>query len=349
MREESPPPNTDQLRSEPTLIEDDDSSANPRECRRLSIAFTPDHTGMNDTLELFQYNALEIEGDGIRLLQLNTRNGRVECSLETFDLNDCPKYDAVSYAWGPKSPGKVIVVNGGTLSVSENLWSFLKNVDSITWSQNSLLPISRARYLWVDQICIDQSTIREKNHQVQQMGDIFSSAEQVLVWLGSGMGEEKGVLRILSGLREVSKAVPGPDEEPALKNPDLIPAEREAFDILFSQTYWSRLWVVQEILVAKAAILCFGAHFMHVEELTDFHVVRIGSDVRAFTDHPLERRPWISILLYRLLPTLGADQYTPEQTRMTLLSILGSFASMDCENPRDKIYGLLAIVPEEQQ
>jgi hypothetical protein len=38
--------------------------------------------------------------------------------------------------------------------------------------------------MWVDSICIDQNTTSERNHQVKQMGDIYSQAATVLVWLG---------------------------------------------------------------------------------------------------------------------------------------------------------------------
>jgi hypothetical protein len=42
----------------------------------------------------------------------------------------------------------------------------------------------RIRTLWIDGICIDQSSTEEKNHQVALMRDIYSSAYSVVVWLG---------------------------------------------------------------------------------------------------------------------------------------------------------------------
>jgi hypothetical protein len=37
---------------------------------------------------------------------------------------------------------------------------------------------------WIDTLCINQTDSREKTHQVGFMGQVFSSAESVLVWVG---------------------------------------------------------------------------------------------------------------------------------------------------------------------
>ncbi|CAO2649967.1 Nn.00g012590.m01.CDS01 [Neocucurbitaria sp. VM-36] len=42
----------------------------------------------------------------------------------------------------------------------------------------------RHRALWIDQIAIDQTNVAERNAQVAIMGDIFATAETVVVWLG---------------------------------------------------------------------------------------------------------------------------------------------------------------------
>ncbi|KAF2452112.1 hypothetical protein P171DRAFT_321969, partial [Karstenula rhodostoma CBS 690.94] len=43
--------------------------------------------------------------------------------------------------------------------------------------------------LWIDAFCIDQSNIRELNHQVAQMRDIYAAADSVIVWLGSDVDD----------------------------------------------------------------------------------------------------------------------------------------------------------------
>ncbi len=40
------------------------------------------------------------------------------------------------------------------------------------------------RTLWIDAICINQKDIAEKSFQIELMRDIYSSAEEVSMWLG---------------------------------------------------------------------------------------------------------------------------------------------------------------------
>ena len=41
-----------------------------------------------------------------------------------------------------------------------------------------------SRLVWIDAICIDQSSIPERNQQVTHMGEIYTKARRVAVWLG---------------------------------------------------------------------------------------------------------------------------------------------------------------------
>jgi hypothetical protein len=42
----------------------------------------------------------------------------------------------------------------------------------------------KRRILWIDAICIDQSSMDERNQQVELMGDVYSKARRVILWLG---------------------------------------------------------------------------------------------------------------------------------------------------------------------
>jgi hypothetical protein len=39
--------------------------------------------------------------------------------------------------------------------------------------------------VWIDQICIDQKSLAERSAQVKLMGEIYTRAANVLVWLGA--------------------------------------------------------------------------------------------------------------------------------------------------------------------
>ncbi|RKK85082.1 hypothetical protein BFJ69_g1783 [Fusarium oxysporum] len=61
-----------------------------------------------------------------------------------------------------------------TLSITESLHEAL-------WH---LRKPDEDRVLWVDALCIDQTNIKERGHQVSRMGEIYKKADKVIVWLG---------------------------------------------------------------------------------------------------------------------------------------------------------------------
>lgn len=40
------------------------------------------------------------------------------------------------------------------------------------------------RVIWIDQICINQSDVEEKSHQVALMSHIYKYCKEVFLWLG---------------------------------------------------------------------------------------------------------------------------------------------------------------------
>ncbi|KAF2442584.1 HET-domain-containing protein, partial [Karstenula rhodostoma CBS 690.94] len=120
--------------------------------------------------QCYIYEPLQYREGEIRLLKI-LPGARPSCTIEHFLLQSAPRYKAVSYRWGTGPLFKEILMNNYPIKISDNLFDFLSQ---------------RASILWIDQLCIDQSSISEKNHQVAQMGAIYSKALQILVWLGNG-------------------------------------------------------------------------------------------------------------------------------------------------------------------
>jgi hypothetical protein len=46
----------------------------------------------------------------------------------------------------------------------------------------------------VDAICIDQTNLKERKHQVQLMAKIYSKTHRVIVWLGKEAVDTEGAL-----------------------------------------------------------------------------------------------------------------------------------------------------------
>ena len=93
--------------------------------------------------------------------------------IET-DLHENVEYEALSYVWGDPNVTRPISCGSTQLNVTVNLFAALLAVRSCSYP----------RLLWVDAICIDQKNIKERDQQVRIMGDIYSQAKQVLIWLG---------------------------------------------------------------------------------------------------------------------------------------------------------------------
>lgn len=97
-----------------------------------------------------------------------------ECKFHVESLSSPPPYTAVSYMWGESIETLAILLDGKPFDIRSNLFDLLKRLSR----QHTSL-------LWVDAICINQTTIHERNHQVGLMGQIYSKAERVVIWLGT--------------------------------------------------------------------------------------------------------------------------------------------------------------------
>lgn len=93
-------------------------------------------------------------------------------------------YEALSYTWGSWERHAFVSVNATSVSrpstpvpVSRNLLAAL----------HRLRQPKKHRWLWIDQLCINQNSINERNHQVPLMGKIYSLAMRVVVWLGDAL------------------------------------------------------------------------------------------------------------------------------------------------------------------
>lgn len=131
----------------------------------------------------FRYTPLVSSRNEIRVLRLIgssparpvTLNDIPICDISSISLDqisECP-YVAVSYVWGNAEPTQRIIVNGHSILIAENLFSFLRHAQC-----------HHNMVLWIDALCINQQDIAERNLQIQKMKTIFDSAVTVIAWLG---------------------------------------------------------------------------------------------------------------------------------------------------------------------
>lgn len=123
----------------------------------------------------------------VELERSNDFNATIRCRLLEVPLDHCPPYEALSYSWEAQIPTKPIVCFDRSWNVTENCEAALHHLR---------LP-DRPRLLWIDSICIDQSSIQERNQQIAMMEEIYARAVEVIVWLGIGTGLSNTAMRNL--------------------------------------------------------------------------------------------------------------------------------------------------------
>jgi hypothetical protein len=128
----------------------------------------------------FKHEPLELHSKSIRLFRLLSTSKAtiyIEGEIQHFNLRNVPPFKTLSYTWGTSAQTFKILIDSRQFLMSENLYNFFQTARSDLQSSNE-------NWLWVDQICIDQSNILERNHQVSQMAEIYRAASQVIIWLG---------------------------------------------------------------------------------------------------------------------------------------------------------------------
>jgi Heterokaryon incompatibility protein (HET) len=202
----------------------------------------------------------------IRLLHI--KPGKISdpliCSLHVADLrDDTLSYEALSYAWGDRSTVFPILCNGIATSVQVNLRDALQR----------LRLEGERRTLWVDALCINQNDVSERGSQVKLMQQIYQRAVRVLIWIGHqdseyaelGFAAICGIVnswRAVRGRRPASYLSTQRCSAPSKiseQGPDYADESTwEAIRVLFRQPYWTRLWVLQEVVASSLAIVIWG-------------------------------------------------------------------------------------------
>jgi len=104
------------------------------------------------------------------------------------------------------------------------------------------------RILWIDALCIDQHDAVERNLQVSRMDSIFRSATKLIIHLDLGL-HYQGSTALLKGISAKRRPEYLADGEMLI--------EKE-LPLLLKRPWFSRVWVLQEVLLSRDALLVCG-------------------------------------------------------------------------------------------
>ncbi|KAI4922809.1 hypothetical protein J4E90_001244 [Alternaria incomplexa] len=159
------------------------------------------------------------------------------------------------------------------------------------------------------------------------MGQIYSGAVSVAIWIGPEYEESALALQLLQRVAENSI---DPQYIKSIRNPDSL-----ALLNLFKRDYWKRLWVVQEVLLADNKVVHCGSSAFVWEVYQKAAEVFWGRD----SDPHIRQGP-SSFPDRDALKQLGDE---------SLLEVMRACRKKLSENPRDKVFGILGLLSDATQ
>lgn len=285
-------------------------------------------------------------------------------------------YEALSYVWGSEESLSSIFLEYINPDVASGLQSTqVPDTDQDFWHPFSVTQNLAAalrcirktdseRIVWIDAICINQKDLDEKAHQVGRMRDIYLATTQVIVWLGE-LQHAEITLDFLSRLPTDANG-----------NIDYVYDKKDApqwdacSDLFYKTPWWSRSWILQEVLHNRDVIVYIGKIQRSIDDLLaafyKFYWVMLAMESIATSRrrdqqvlaHTAESKKnllydsWfrtgataedVADVIARMRPQFKG----PPFERPRLGGLLYKFRDQKATEPKDKIYSLLGLAKQE--
>ncbi|KAF1998998.1 HET-domain-containing protein [Amniculicola lignicola CBS 123094] len=294
--------------------------------------------------------------DSIRLLQVHAKfsDTHIKCTLIVGHLSKKPIYRALSYRWGAPSqaaeaagvtdaPICPIICNDQELLITKNLFDFLSRQAAEDDTESTLW--------WIDAICINQQDLEERGHQILKMIKIYSYATDVLVWLGEDDNDTEPAIKLFRALETLNEV-----ELKELCPPGLTKAAELGYPGTFvsltrflRRSWFSRVWILQEVIAAKAVIYQCGSFTLTYTEMLNIsmyitstywcrhlgNVDRPGINPQTDLIYPIGAHAVIMADIESMW-----RRKEPNLLRNALLQA----RKFEATEPRDKVYGILGLI-----
>lgn len=285
----------------------------------------------------------------MRLLCKDDSAGSSTWSLTHHILHDAPPFFALSYVWGIEKPTERFNIDQSVLTITPSLSILLHQLEARR----------DVRFIWIDQICINQQDDVEKAIQVKMMRDIYVSALKVLVWLGPStkgshlamdniapLDEATGVLpQSLFTKHRMRTRLPGKDDPfwPALVD-------------LYARPWYNRLWVQQEAILAKdIEVLCgnkslpwapFASFATKMFEYSPDALARAFDAQWHGCSNIIAQAQMQGYTYIRDIDTMRSSEANGCKPPFGTYLSLGQKCKVT--NPLDRVYGLLGLLASEE-
>jgi hypothetical protein len=346
--------------------------------------------GSSDIYKPLDSNQNEIRVLRLKSCQYNRDNKqdeqRIICFLEHRSLEDALEYMALSYTWENGFNRQEISLSGNKRSVSANL------VDALRQLRQEFGDL----VLWADQLCINQDDYAEKASQIQKMRSIYERATRVIAWLGVSANDSDLVFDTLRRIdkydtlslktsllsdtvRELKQTTSNSHDQiwDATKVLDTL---RTALPAFAARRYWSRLWALQEfVLATNVLIMCGSKIITDVTLRNAWNILRKAannpnsiaqhkgstiSDIIAIAETwRCDSMWWDAWLGIKCLidqrdgyhsrhPHQNLHHMMDHKMFMVMYRTLTTFSGqlrMSCSDPRDRVFSLLGLATDSHE
>lgn len=353
-----------------------------------------------------------------RLLSFHRdRETNLHGTLRVYNLNhERTPWVALSYTWDSydlvdtemrqrEDDGNYCIkLNGEDMPIRENLWRALQAIldqrefhaAAAERAEHTSEPFDEGvgvggsladdeQLFWIDAVCIDQSSVKKRSHQVGMMNSIYSRAALVMGWLGPCWQQiepwqashlttcldscmQSNETRIQRNCSCEKPCLRDFEPKPSVQTPPsdkvvlhMSPAEEHRAEAMrhkiavFKSAYWRRMWILQEVILPKRIMFLYGSVLLSPDFLYNKNPLDDVNAMRSVLAHRKQYNHVLSplsavITSHRWVPAIRHDHTQPfcnhTYPYLTLTDLIRLYGHHGCSDHRDRAYALLSLLPE---
>lgn len=318
------------------------------------------------------HETLKLSKKEIRLCRIEPNNdfsSPVSCHLYRAELPTIDKYATISYVWGNSLDTEIIFINGFEYHARVNLVAGLRRYREKFGAEQATI--------WADSICIDLQNTAEQIVQIGLMRDIFSQCQFAFAWLGEADGDSDHALEALEDMNkavvmaQVSMDLLGLNDQWKSTQSYVCwpsihrfvqkvdhPRTWAAIERLLNRSFWSRVWIFQEMVLSPDIRFCCGSKvveyydFQAVFDMEFFYKHRMMSCAGPNANYDDDGGLFKAIYASKRLTTLrdlrwerwtalkASEDWSPQ---LSIVGILINLGHLKATDPRDMVHGLLSV------
>jgi Leucine-rich repeat (LRR) protein len=278
-----------------------------------------------------------ISEKGEKQSQIEIRR-RIECADEV------KHYAILSYSWGGKHREDIKwsirdaeerLSPGGKKSLDKALKT-LEILNCFHLREGK----EKIKYLWMDQLCVNQNNNREKSHEIPKMREYYGNSAVTLVAIHSNVGEDN-IRKLIKSFEKGEGGLIYPNE--------IIKNSLPILEKIIGSEWFSRSWTFQEGFLSKQTI------FMFDDFLIDGRFMALIWKLRQFSEaHYEECKTLENLCREKVATPVGWSYYKDREEKgysyrdkasLRLNEALWVIKDRGRALPLDGIYSIIGLLP----